>query len=77
MQIMANICHSKHEKWLFLDFDFNDGMNKAGNTANTSCGRVGRGRNACVPAFRLERDGPTNQPTNQPTDGPTDGQSLL
>ena len=51
--------------------------NKAGYTANTSRGRMGRGGNACFPTFRLERDGPTDQPTNQPTDGRTDGQSLL
>ena len=54
-----------------------DKPNKAGYTANTSRGRVGRGGNACFPTFRLERDGPTNQPTNQPTNGRTDGQSLL
>ena len=38
--------------------------NKAGYTANTSRGRVGRGGNACFPTFRLERDGPTDQPTD-------------
>ena len=43
--------------------------NKAGYTANTSRGRVGRGGNACFPPFRLDHHGPTNQPT--------DGQSLL
>ena len=41
--------------------------NKAGYTANTSRGWVGRGRNARLLTFRLERDGPT--------DGPTDGRS--
>ena len=51
--------------------------NKAGYTANTSRGWVGRGGNMCFPTFWLERDGPTNQPTNQPTDQPTDVQSLL
>ena len=49
--------------------------NKAGYTANTSRGRVGRGGNACFPTFRLERDGPTDQPTNQPTNQPTDGRT--
>ena len=44
--------------------------NKAGYTANTSCGRVGRGGNARFHTFQLDHhDGPTNQPT--------DGQSLL
>ena len=46
--------------------------NKAGYTANTSRGRVGRGGNACFPTFRLERDGPTDQPTDGRTDGRTD-----
>ena len=50
-------------------------MNKAGYTANTSRGRVGRGGNACFPTFRLERDGPTNQPTNRPTNRRTDGRT--
>ena len=46
--------------------------NKAGYTANTSCGRVGRGRNACFHTFRLVfTDQRTNQPTNRPTDGRT------
>ena len=38
--------------------------NKAGYTANTSRGRVGRGGNACFPTFRIERDGPTDRPTD-------------
>ena len=38
--------------------------NKAGYTANTSRGRVGRGGNACFHTFRLERDGPTDRPTD-------------
>ena len=41
--------------------------NKAGYTANTSRGRVGRGRNACFPTFQLDHHGPTNQPTDQRT----------
>ena len=44
--------------------------NKAGYTA-ISCGRVGRGGNACFPTFRLEHDGPTDGPTDRPTDGRT------
>ena len=39
--------------------------NKAGYTANTSRGRVGRGGNACFPTFRLVRDGPTNRRTDK------------
>ena len=46
-------------------------FNKAGYTANTSRGRVGRGGNACFPTFRLDHHGPTDQPTDQPTDGRT------
>ena len=42
--------------------------NKAGYTANTSRGRVGRGGNARFPTFRLERDGPTDGPTDRRTD---------
>ena len=38
--------------------------NKAGYTANTSCGRVGRGGNACFHTFQLNH--------YRPTDGPTD-----
>ena len=38
--------------------------NKAGYTANTSRGRVGRGGNACIPTFPLVfTDGPTDGPT--------------
>ena len=44
--------------------------NKAGYTAKTSRGRVGRGENA---RFQLERD----EPTDRWEDGQTDGQSLL
>ena len=52
--------------------------NKAGYTANTSCGRVGRGGNAQFHTFRLVfMDRPTEGPTNGRTDGRTDGQSLL
>ena len=47
--------------------------NKAGYTANTSCGRVGRGGNARFLTFQLDHHGPTNRRT----DGRTDGQSLL
>ena len=46
-------------------------FNKAGYTANTSRGRVGRGGNACFHTFQLDHHGPTNQPTDQPTDGGT------
>ena len=45
--------------------------NKAGYTANTSRGRVGRGGNARFHTFKLDHHGPTNQPTDQPTDGRT------
>ena len=45
-------------------------INKAGYTANTSCGRVGRGGNGRFHTFRLVL-------TDQPTDRRTDGQSLL
>ena len=34
--------------------------NKAGYTANTSCGRVGRGGNAGFPTFQLDHSGPTD-----------------
>ena len=54
---------------LFDGEDSLDEENKAGNTANTSRGRVSRGGNACFLTFRLDHHGPTNQPT--------DGQSLL
>ena len=43
--------------------------NKAGYTANTSRGRVGRGENAHFHTFNLDHHGPT--------DGRTDRQSLL
>ena len=39
-------------------------INKAGYTANTSCGRVGMGGNACFHTFRLVF-------TDRPTDGQT------
>ena len=42
-------------------------INKAGYTANTSCGRVGRGGNAHFHTFQLDHHGPT--------DGPTDGRT--
>ena len=38
-------------------------INKAGYTA-TSCGRVGRGGNACFRTFRRECDGPTDRRTD-------------
>ena len=48
-------------------------MNKAGYTAITSRGRVGRGGNAGFSTFRLVlTDGPTNQRTDGRTDGRTD-----
>ena len=53
-------------------------MIKAGYTANSSCGRVGRGGIARFHTFRLVlMDGPTDQWMDQQTDGRTDGQSLL
>ena len=43
--------------------------NKAGYTANTSCGRVGRGENASFHTSRLVfNDGRTDGPTDGPTD---------
>ena len=42
-----------------------DPRNKAGYTANPSCGRVGRGGNAHFRTFQLDHQGPT--------DGWTDG----
>ena len=42
--------------------------NKAGYTANTSRGWVGRGGNARFHTFKLDHHGPTNQPTDWPTD---------
>ena len=53
----------------------NTGCNKAGYTANTSRGRVGRGGNECFPTFRLKRDGRTDRPTDRPTNQPTDGRT--
>ena len=47
--------------------------NKAGYTANTSRGRVGRGRKARFCAFEHDH----YQQTDRPIDGRTDGQSLL
>ena len=44
-------------------------MNKAGYTANTSCGRVGRGGNASFHVFRLVF---TDGRTDRRTDGQTD-----
>ena len=38
--------------------------NKAGYTANTSCGRVGRGGNARCHTFQLDHHGPTDGRTN-------------
>ena len=48
--------------------------NKAGYTANSSCGRLGRGGNARFHTFRLVF---TDRATDQSTNRPTDGQSLL
>jgi len=46
--------------------------NKAGYTANTSCGRVGRSGNARFHTFQLDHhDGRTDGPTDQQTDGRT------
>ena len=45
--------------------------NKAGYTA-ISCGRVGRGRNARFPTFRLDGYGRTDGPTDRWTDRQTD-----
>ena len=51
-----------------------DKGNKAGYTANTSRGRVGRGGNAGFSTFRLVlTNGPTDQWTNGPTDRRTNG----
>ena len=45
------------------------GKNKAGYTAKTNCGRVGRGGNARFHTFQLVlTDGPTDQRTNGRTD---------
>ena len=51
--------HLKEKNKLFLSCEY---KKKAGYTA-TSCGRVGRGRNAHFPTFQLERDGPTDRRT--------------
>ena len=41
----------------------------AGYTANTSCGRMGRGGNTRFHTFQLDHhDGPTNGPTDRRTD---------
>ena len=45
---------------------------KAGYTANTSCGRVGRGGNARFCTFQLDHHRPMDQQNN----GPLNGQSL-
>ena len=39
-------------------------FNKAGYTANTSCGRVGRGGNARFHTFQLDHHGRKDQRTN-------------
>ena len=49
--------------------------NKAGYTANTSCGRVGRGGNARFHTLQLDHHGRTNRPTDGRTDEPTDGRT--
>ena len=42
-----------------------DKKNKAGDTANTSCGRVGRGGNARFHTFQLDHhDGPIDRRTD-------------
>ena len=64
--------HLKEENKLFLSYEY---QNKAGYTANTSCGRVGRGGNARFNTFQLDHHGPTNQRTNGRTDGRTDGRT--
>ena len=51
----------------------NNRMNKAKYTANTSCGRVGKGGNARFHTFQLDHYGRMDRRT----DRPTDGQSLL
>ena len=48
--------------------------NKAGYTANTSCGRVGRGENVCFHIFQLVL---TDQQRDGSTDRWTDGQRLF
>ena len=44
------------------------GLNKAGYTANTSCGRVGRGGNARFHTFQLDHYRGTNGPTDRRMD---------
>merc|ERR1712074_228280 len=46
--------------------------NKAGYTANTSCGRVGRGGYTSFPTFQLVRYGRTDGRTDGQMDGRTD-----
>ena len=41
----------------------NTEKNKAGYTANTSCGWVGRGGNVRFPTFQLDDPGPTDGQT--------------
>ena len=48
------------------NYEYHVCKNKAGYTAHTSCGRVGRGGNVRFPTFRLVS-------TDGPTDGPKDG----
>ena len=55
------------EVWRLIKSTVKWEINKAGSTANTNCGRVGRGGNTRFPTFQLERD----RPTNRPTDGRT------
>ena len=43
-------------------------LNKAGYTANTSRGRVGRGEDARFHTFKLDQHGPTDRRTNGRTD---------
>ena len=47
---------------IYNQFFSNKQLNKAGYTANTSRGRVGRGGNACFSTFH---HGPTNRPTDR------------
>ena len=46
--------------------------NKAGYTANTSRGRVGKAEMRVFALSQLDHHGPTNRPTNGRTDGRTD-----
>ena len=59
IDITGHFIHDHVTTWL---------KNKAGYTANTSCGRVGRGGNACFHTFRLVF---TDRPTDRLTDGRT------